>query len=297
LSELDPGPTQLDVCVLRPSLVIGRGGGSTELFAALGALPRPVRLGPGSWQVQPVPIEEVIEAMLRLISLPGRLPRHLDLVGPAPLTTDALTGALRAWLRLPPRPPFRLPEAGLRLVALVGDAFGGGAVARESLVMLKRGNVADAAPLARLLERPVRSVDQALALDPATQADRWHARLFFLRTPLRLALALVWIATGIVSLGVYPVAGSLLLLGEAGLSGASAGIALVAAALADLILGILLLARWRPVLVGACQLGLMTIFMLIITIALPEWWLHPFGPITKNFPFAAATLVMMALEA
>jgi hypothetical protein len=107
----------------------------------------------------------------------------------------------------------------------------------------------------------------------------------------------VWIATGVVSLGVYPIAGSLSLLANAGLSGAAAWVALLGAAVADLALGILLLARWRPVFIGALQLGLMGFFMLIMTVALPEWWLHPFGPITKNLPVAVATLVMMALEA
>jgi hypothetical protein len=163
--------------------------------------------------------------------------------------------------------------------------------------MLRRGNVGDPAPLAHVLGRPPRPVVEALALDPATEADRWHARLFFLREPLRVALALLWIATGLVSLGLYPVAESLALLKAVGLSGAPAVLALYGAALADLALGGLLLLRWRPVLVGTAQLGLMLVFTVIITVALPEWWLQPFGPITKNLPVAVATLVMMALEA
>src|SRR4051794_7139987 len=41
-------------CVVRPSLVIGRGGASTELFSALAAAPWPIRLGSGTWCIQPL---------------------------------------------------------------------------------------------------------------------------------------------------------------------------------------------------------------------------------------------------
>jgi uncharacterized protein YbjT (DUF2867 family) len=294
---LDAHGRRLDWCVLRPSLVIGRGGGSTALFSALAALPRPVRLGPGTWEAQPIPAEELVAAVLRLVTSPEPLPRVLDLVGPAPLSTDRLTQILRDWLGLPPRPFIAVPEGVLRLAALAGTLFGGGAVAGESLTMLRRGNVGDPKPLEQLLGRPPLGTEAALARDPASQADRWHARLYFLRLPLRLALALLWIATGIASLGLYPVADSLALLQRVGLTGPLAWAALHGAAFADLALGLLLLLRWRPVLVGALQIALMTGFTMIISVALPEWWLHPFGPITKNIPVALATLVMMALEA
>jgi hypothetical protein len=99
-----------------------------------------------------------------------------------------------------------------------------------------------------------------------------------------------------VSLGLYPVEGSLVLLAEVGLSGAPALVALYGAVLWDLALGVALLARFRPVLVGALQLATMIAFTLIITAFLPETRLHPFGPVAKNVPLALATLVMMALE-
>src|SRR6516165_9376825 len=45
--------------VVRPSLVIGRGGQSTALFAALGALPRPPRLAAGMWELQPLHVSDL----------------------------------------------------------------------------------------------------------------------------------------------------------------------------------------------------------------------------------------------
>jgi hypothetical protein len=59
---------------------------------------------------------------------------------------------------------------------------------------------------------------------------------------LRIALALMWLWTAVVSFGVYPVQDSLALLARVGLHGAIAAIALYAAAALDLALGVLTLA-------------------------------------------------------
>jgi hypothetical protein len=73
--------------------------------------------------------------------------------------------------------------------------------------------------------------------------------------------------------------------------------ALYGGAALDLLLGLLLLYGWRPVLVGGLQLASMALFTLL-AIGLPsEYWLHPFAPILKNLPIAAAILAMMAMEA
>ena len=58
----------------------------------------------------------------------------------------------------------------------------------------------------------------------------------------------------------------------------------------------MLLAGWRPVLVGAVQLAAMAAYT-GIALALPaEYWLHPFAPLLKNLPLALAILIMMTLE-
>jgi hypothetical protein len=37
-------------------------------------------------------------------------------------------------------------------------------------------------------------------------------------------------------------------------------------------------------------------YTVIITIYLPEYWLHPFGPVLKNIPILALLLVLDAFE-
>ena len=68
------------------------------------------------------------------------------------------------------------------------------------------------------------------------------------------------------------------------------------AAALDVALGIAVLLRFRPRLIGLVQLLVIASYTLIISVFLPEFWLHPFGPVAKNIPFMAAILVTMAVE-
>ncbi|MQP64997.1 NAD(P)H-binding protein [Niveispirillum sp. SYP-B3756] len=297
LASLDPTGQHMNWAILRPSLIIGRGGASTEMLLALAAAPLPLRLGPGTWQVQPIHVDDVVEVIIHLLHRAGPFTRRLDLAGPVAMTTDGVTRALRNWLGLRPAPFLPLPPTLLMLGAVLGDRFGLGPASRDSLIMLKAGNVGDDRPVRELLGRPARALPVALARHPAMAADRWRARLLPLALPLRLLLAALWIWTGIVSLGLYPVSDSDALLAPLGLTGLSAGVALYTGALLDLTLGLALLCRWRPVAVGAAQLVLMVGYTVLISLYLPDLWLHPFGAITKNLVVAGATLVMMAMEA
>ena len=99
----------------------------------------------------------------------------------------------------------------------------------------------------------------------------------------RAVLAIVWVVTGILSLGIFPQQESLALLEQVGLQGEIALVALYSSASLDILLGILTLARpsrmlWRV------QATLVIAYSVIITFYLPQYWLHPFGPMLKNLP-------------
>lgn len=287
----------MDWIVLRPSLILGPGGASHDLFAALAALPLPPRLGPGTWQVQPIGLADFVAAVVAALRHPGRLACRLNIVGPEAMSTDALTATYRAWLGLPPAPRLPIPDVALKVAGKLGDRLALGALTSESLTMLAAGNVAPVAPQAETLGLRPRPLAEALADTPATAADRWRARLKFFPVPLRLSLAFVWLWTAFVSAGVYPLAGSLHLIAPLGLPDWAGLTLILGGAGLDLILGVLLLIGWRIPWVGAAQLALMAGYTGLVTLFLPDLWLHPLGPISKNLPVAAATLVMMALEA
>ena len=287
----------LECCVLRPSVVIGRGGASTTVLTSLAALPWPPRIGPGTWTMQPVHVDDLAALMVRLVETKEHLPGSLDVVGPAPMTTDGLTTALRRWLGLPSRSFLPVPEALLGVIASVGERLMNGPINRDIVAMLKAGNTADPKPFSTILGRAPRRLEEALAHHPACEADRMAARLFFVRPLLRWSLGLLWLITGLLSFGLYPVEDSYRLLTAIRLDGVMADLALYGGAMLDLGLGILLLVGWRPVALGFAMLASMAAFS-FLAVGLPaEFWLHPFAPLFKNLPIAAATLAMMAMEA
>jgi len=162
--------------------------------------------------------------------------------------------------------------------------------------MLQRGNTASAENFTRFLGYSPASLEQAFQTSPASQAERWHARLYFLRPLLNISIALVWLWTGIVSAFLYPAHDSYQMLERVGITGDLAPWTLYGASMADFVLGILVLSRWRLRLVAALQIGIMLAYMLVISFCLPEFWLHPFGPLLKNLPLLMAILVSLIIE-
>jgi uncharacterized protein YbjT (DUF2867 family) len=284
-------------CVLRPGLVVGRGGSSTGLFSALAALPWPLRLGAGQWQVQPLHVEDLVSAIQTLLEQPLPLPSSLAVVGPEVMDTDRLTATLRRWLRLAPRPAIAVPEPLLRLAAWAGTLLPASPLTPETLAMLSAGSTSDPQPAADAIGWRARPLAQALATEPAVAADRWHARLLPLRPLLRGSLAALWIGSGLVPVLVTPAGVNAALLAGLGLHGTLATAALWGGALVDLGIGLaLLLAPRRIAWVGAFGLAVTLIFTLLATAAEPALWAHPFSPLLKNLSIIAATLALMAME-
>jgi hypothetical protein len=52
----------------------------------------------------------------------------------------------------------------------------------------------------------------------------------------------------------------------------------------------------RRRLLWLAQIALVMGYTLIISIALPEFWAHPYGPILKNLVLIAAMLLLYCLE-
>jgi nucleoside-diphosphate-sugar epimerase len=283
--------------VIRPSLVIGRGGKSTALFAALAALPWPPRLGGETWQVQPIHISDFVTAVQLLIEREGSAPQVLDLVGPAPMPIDDLLGLLRQWLALPLAGRLPLPEWLLRASIPAAQLLSFDALSKDTLTMLKQGNTAPVAPLTVALGLTPRPLGAALAEEPAAEPDLWHARLYFLRPALRIGLAFIWIATAFVSAFVYPLEKSVEMTAGLGVTGTQAKALIYAGAAVDGILGFALLLNIKPALVGLLQIATIAVFTILATLAIPQAWIEPLGPLTKNAAVILATLVMIAMEA
>lgn len=288
--------TDLDWAILQPSMVYGPGGKSLALFTALAALPVTPLIGDGRQRLQPVHVDDLVAAVLRLLEAgaPNRV--KLTVAGPEAVTLAEMLATLRRWLGRKPAPAWPVPY---RLVLRVGEMVGSLVATPlngEALRMLQKGNTGDPSGLTALLGRPPLSLETALARWPARQAERRHAALFFLLPALRYALALLWIGSGLTSAWLFPQAGSYALLAGVGISGGAAPLALYGASVLDIVLGLAFLLRYRVKLAGAVQLGLMAVYSVIIGIFLPEFLLHPFAPLVKNLPLIVATAMVMATE-
>jgi len=283
--------------VIRPSLVIGQGGQSTALFAALAALPWPPRLARGTWQVQPIHVADLACAVRLLLEREGSSPPMLDLVGPAPMTTDELTALVRRWLGLAPARQLPVPEWILHACVPLAGFLSFDALSKDSLIMLKRGNVAPIAPLISALNWTPREIEAALASEPSNEAALWHARLFFLRPALRIGLALLWIVTATLSAFVFPLEKSIGMVAGLGVSSWQASALVYGGAAVDGILGLALLLNIKPVPIGLLQLAVIAVFTILASFAVPQAWIDPLGPLTKNLAVVLATLAMIAMEA
>ena len=112
----------------------------------------------------------------------------------------------------------------------------------------------------------------------------------FERKVSRYALAAIWLVTAALSFGLYPIEQSVLLVQGLGASAAMSRIFVYAGALLDLIMGLATLFFARRLL-WLAQMAVILTYTLLATALVPEYWLHPFGPLLKNL--AVLTLLWL----
>lgn len=281
--------------ILRPSFVYGPGDHSMTFFRSLAALPMTPVPGDGQYRVQPVHVDDVVEAVVKSVERPELTGLTLDLGGASAISFDHLLDSLAKQLGKSSARKWHVPWGVMERVAQVTDGLGQGPITGEELAMLRQGSQGDNGPFERAMGFAPMSFETGLARNPLTEADRDHARLVHFKVPLRLSVAFIWIATGVVSAFLSPAEG-FALLERIGMTGGLASAALYGTSLFEIAIGLATAVGWRVRWMGAIQLLLMFGFMGILTALLPEFWIHPFGPLTKNIPLIGATLVMMAWE-
>lgn len=283
--------------IVQPSLIYGADGASSRMFRMMASMPCAVQLGSAAQAVQPVHMDDVCAAIVALLNAPldGPSSQRIPLVGPTPLPFLGYLAALRRGMHLGPQPVLRLPAPLARGMARLSGRIPGSPLTPDTLAMLDRGNVADAAAITHLLGHAPRAPDRFIA---DWRAARLRAQLDWLLPLMRVALALVWIWTAWVSAFIYPAADSYLLLERSGIPALLTPLMLYGASALDLLFGMATLTlrrRWRRWL-WLAQLALILFYTVIIALRLPEYLWHPYGPLSKNVPMLAALWLLYALE-
>jgi len=288
--------TALEWVVFRPSLVYARGAyGGTALFRALAALPGFVPLPcDGGQAFQPIHVDDLAQAVAMAVESDALVGRTVEPVGPDVVTLRTIVLDYRRWLGLAPAIVVSVPVALAKAAARIGDLLGG-PLNSTAWAQLEHGNTGDANAYAEQTGLAPLGWQAALARHPSHAQDRWHARLYFVRPLLRLAVALLWIGSGVVGWAAAarwagPLADGL------GVSREMAAALLRVSCLLDVALGALVAARWRPAPLAAIQAAVVVGYTAVAGAIAPALWWDPFGPLLKNLPALAAIAALAAIE-
>ena len=197
-------------------------------------------------------------------------------------------------LGLAPALQVRIPSVLIRITARIGNRIRRSPLTTDTWTMLRAGNVGDPSCAAQVngmaLMEPSRFV-----VPLEREALRLRALANWRGLFLRTALAIVWLGTALVSSGLYPIQSSLALLATVGLSMQWSLVALISATALDVVMGILTLYKpgrrlWQT------QLAIVSFYTVLIAWRLPEYVVHPFGPLLKNVAVAALLVQLWAEE-
>lgn len=106
------------------------------------------------------------------------------------------------------------------------------------------------------------------------------------------SLSILWIFTGIASFYFSPEIGYEIL-AKAGIKEFTAELLLVSGSILDILIGFWLLSKYQLKWCLKFQISVIIFYSILLSFIAPEFWLHPFGPITKNLPIIALILVLL----
>ncbi|MBM3529325.1 MAG: SDR family oxidoreductase [Alphaproteobacteria bacterium] len=289
----------LDWAILRPGLVIAPAAyGGTAMLRGLAGLPWRIPLVSADARIQIVGVDDLAETVSRCLAPDAPVRVRWDIACPQEFTLARIVVAFREWLGLPPRPFVTVPRGIATLVSRIADALGylgwRSPARTTALKQLSAGVLGDPLPwMAATGIRP-KSLDDVLAQMPASVADRWFARLYLLKPVAIAGLALFWLLTGLIALGP----GRDAALGHLLAAGFPAWFAepfLIAGALLDVVLGLMLLVRRTARLALLTMLAATPFYLLAGTLFAPQLWLDPLGPLLKVVPMLVATALTLAI--
>ncbi|WP_271898307.1 SDR family oxidoreductase [Candidatus Phyllobacterium onerii] len=287
----------LDWIVLRPSVVLGRSVfGASALFRGLAALPVLPSM-PNTGRLQVVQLDDVVETVIFFIEADSPSRIALDLAGPDAFSMEEVIAQYRRWLGWKDTVVLAIPSWAARLLYRLGDAASAlgwrPPMRTNASLEISRGATGDAGPWKAATGIEAQGLSVALAVNPATVQDKWFANLYFIKPAIFIVLPFFWIMTGIISLTTGWQSGLQLLVGTA--VSALAAPLVIAGALADAIIGILIAIRKTARLGLWGAICICVFYILTGTVLRPDLWNEPLGPLMKILPILLLHLAALAI--
>ncbi|SLN28951.1 short chain dehydrogenase [Roseovarius albus] len=285
-----------NLTVLRAGLVLGGTSyGGSSLARALAAMPFCIPVvGDGKQTFNPIHAADLSRIVSHALKSDPS-PTPTDIGGPETITQEQILQSYRRWFGLAPVRALKLPLWCAYLLGKIGDKMRLGPISSTAVAQLQSGVLAkpDFTNLPGTIHP--RGFRTFLNARPAGTQDLWHARLYLMRPVLRIVLAVLWLASGLIGL-FLPATEFLPLITNAPVSDA----VLIALAriggVADIVLGVLILRGWRPRLTTLLQALLVLGYTAAFTLLAPLLWLLPLGGLLKNLPILALIGILAILE-
>lgn len=284
--------------VLRPGLVIGRNAyGGTQLIRMAAAMPIGL-FPPLGASIRCIALSDVVEAVRRAL-VETETPREpIDLVAETAQTLPEIIVAHRRWLGLPDwRITARLPGVFLKFASLASDALGllgwRSPLRSNAVTALANGVEGDSGATARWLGRAPLTLEQTLAAIPAGKQDRFTAIATALLPLALLALAAMWLISGIATLADVDRATAIMR--AAGVEPGPPRLLTIGGALADIALALMLAVRHWVQRALLLMVALASVYLILGTIMLPTLWADPLAPLAKVLPTLVLALILHPL--
>jgi uncharacterized protein YbjT (DUF2867 family) len=283
----------LNWIIILPSIVYGPGAQSMDLFKTMATLPVTPLIATGNQLIQPIHINDFCTAVNKIITSEQLKNIKINFVGSTAITIKNLFILIKIWLNITSFRFIHIPLSLTLFISKIINFISLSAISTDSIKMLQHGNISDVAPFIHHFKFTPLSLAEALKKYPSQPADRLFVKMQILQPFLKISIAFVWIFTGITTIFLYPFHSSYILLHQLEIDGHLATIILYSSAIIDFILGLALLLNYRLKIIGLIQIVIIFCYTALITVFLPEQWVHPFGAISKNLPLIIATVILI----
>jgi len=273
--------------VLYPGIVLGEQGKSTTQLSLLARLYCTPMAFNGETELPLISIRQLTDHIVDIINnWPST--KKTKVIIAKPENMQKLLSDLRTWMGLGKGYYFSIPKSLINLGFHLFPTLSIGAFNRQSMDMLSAYSNKQYEPITN------EPASESFLANKATDKFIKELRLRTLFYINLISLSIIWIASGVVSL--ISLEQSRDLIASVGIEGALGDTIIITAAICDVFLGVFLwharLRRW----IIYMQMGFMLAYIIIISLFLPAFWLHPFAPIIKNLAMFVLLLYVMAEE-